>query len=90
MTNSLHFGKKSGVGGRCFYSITDDGDSVYIGILKQDASGDGHWYWVPAGNFMYGVGTLTEITDQIKELNSGYEPKSEVIQPAIRHLDLDD
>jgi len=91
MTNTLKFSK--GVDrDRCFYSVMDDKDSVWIGILKQDIAitKDKNWYWVPAANFMYGVGTITEIANKINELNSGSEPKPEVIQPAIRHLDLDD
>jgi len=69
---------------------------TYVGYLEQYI--DAGWVFLPETSQcgFWSQRVLFAIANKLKELNDklfgeGWdEPKSEIIQPAIRHLDIDD
>jgi len=76
--------------GEIHYRVMIDGK--YTGILDRRAwpiLSKEYFFW-PNDNAAKAGIALREIADKLDEINEHEDPKSELITPAIRKLDLDD
>ena len=78
---------------KTYYSVFIYETPIGVGVIRQYIEPDNRitWEFVPQ-SLSVGMGqeALSEIVKKVKELDDEYGPEPEIIQPAIRHLDLDD
>jgi len=71
-----------------------DCNGVEIGYIYLEIGAGEYVFWLNRGQFGYlPEHVMREIVNKLKEMNdklNGEEPKSEIIHPAIRKIDLDD
>jgi len=80
---------------KTYYSVFIYETPHEVGVIRQYMEPDGRTTWEFVSQSLslsVGMGqeALSEIVKKVKELDDEYGPEPEIIQPAIRHLDLDD